>query len=534
MIKTLIKVANMNFDINRRNYYVVPVLLSLIVVLILTLSNRFPLGWDIYTHINYALAYLHNGITSVDYLLNAPAGKTIGYPPFFHMLLILASFVSGSMIEGARLLQVVLSVCNIFVICWAAKEFFDERVGFFAGILLLSSFMITRFFLPIPETLALIFFTLAVLFYYKAAVESSYKYSLIVVICSLLTLAAHFSSFVYLMALLFVLMIVLTIILRNFNAIEYYVYIILPIFLISLVALGAMFVLGSSYLTQILEGVVSIITNPFDLFMGQVAMGLERYVRCVGIVSLLFSILGLFYSFKNREFLFVSIWALIAFVVSNLHWFGIPVYTFRMLIYLIIPMVMLGAYGIVKLLEDIKDYNPNTIKIFTIVLIILSFVLCMVNINDPSVQIYKSTTEQSTYQIAPPTSDEVELINWFENENVENKSILINNLFLGTVISSIDEIPIHYGFDMYTNKSLSKSSLDSLNNESIVYIVYDKSLVINDTDNYDSLDVRYVNGSYYPSYYFTKQITENNFNEIMLQHSEKTFENERFIVCKIN
>jgi len=524
----------MNFDINKRNYYVIPVLLSLIIVLILTLSNRFPLGWDIYTHMSYSLAYLHDGITSVDYLLNAPAGKAIGYPPLFHIILILTSFISGSMLDAARILQIVLSVCNIFVICYAAKEFFDEKVGFFAGILLLSSFMITRFFLPIPETLAMIFFTLAVLFYYKAAVESNYKYSLIVVVCSLLTLAAHFSSFVYLMALLLVLMLVLTLILRNFNAIEYYVYIILPIFLISIAALGAMFVLGSSHLTQIVDGIFSIISNPFDLFMGQVAMGLERYIRCVGIISLLFAIVGLFYSIKNREFLFVTLWALIAFVISNLHWFGIPVYTFRMLIYLIIPMVMLGAYGIIKLLEDIKNYNPNIIKIFTIALIILSFVLCLVNISDPSVQIYKSTTEQSSFQIAPPTSDEVELISWFENENVGNKSILINNLFMGTVISSIDEIPLHYGFDVYTNKSLSKSSLESLNNETIGYIVYDKSLVMNNSDEYDSLDVRYVNGTYYPSYYFTKEITENNFNEIKLQHSEKVFENNRFIVCKID
>ena len=523
----------MNFDVNKRNYFVFPVVLSLIVVLFLTLSNRFPLGWDIYTHINYALAYLHNGITSVDYLLNAPAGKTIGYPPLFHMVLIITSFISGSMLNGARLLQIILTLCNVFVICYAAKEFFDERVGFFAGILLLSSFMFTRFFLPIPETLALIFFTLSVLFYYKAAVEANYKYSLIVVACSLLTLVTHFSSFVYLMALLFVLMIVLTVILRNFNAIEYYVYIILPIFLIGMALLFVMFLFGSSFLTQILEGIISIISNPFDLFMGQVAMGLERYVKCVGIVALLFSIVGLFYSFKNREFLFVTMWALIAFVISNLHWFGIPVYTFRMLIYLIIPMVMLGAYGVVKLLEDIKSYNPNTIKIFTIALIILSFVLCFININDPSVQIYSSATEQSTYQIAPPTSDEVELISWFENENVENKSILINNLFLGTVISSVDEIPIHYSFDVYTNKSLGKSSLDSLNNESIGYIVYDKSLVMNNSDDYDSLEVRFVNGSYYPSYYFTKEITESNFDEIKLQHSEKTFENDRFIVCKI-
>ena len=86
----------MNLNITKRNYFIIPVIISLIIVLIVTLSNNFPLGWDIYTHINYSLAYLQNGITTVDYLLNAPAGKTIGYPPFFHIILILVSLLSIS------------------------------------------------------------------------------------------------------------------------------------------------------------------------------------------------------------------------------------------------------------------------------------------------------------------------------------------------------------------------------------------------------------------------------------------------------
>ena len=525
----------MNLNITKRNYFVIPVIISLIIALIITLSNNFPLGWDIYAHINYALAYLHDGITNVDYLLNAPAGKTIGYPPIFHVILIITSFIfSTNLVDAARILQVFLSVSNILIVCFIAREFYDEKVGFFAGILLLSSFMMTRLFLPIPESLAMVFFMLAVLFYYKALNELNYKYSLLVALCSLLTLFTHFSSFVYLMVLLFVLMVTNTLIMRNFNAIEYYVYVIIPIFFISLFALSVLLLVNSSFLAQILSGIVSILNNPFDLFMGQVAMGLERYIKCVGLIPLLLSIVGLYFSFKNKELFFISSWALIAFVFSNLHWFGIPVYTFRLLIYLIIPMVILGGYGFSMLLETLKERNSKLTKILVLSLIILSIILCLVHISDSSFNIYNSATEQSTYQIAPPTSDEVELINFLKNEPEENKSILINNLFLGTVISSIDEIPVHYGFDVYTNKSLSKSSLDSLNKEQIGYVVYDKSLIMNNTYDYETLDVRYVEGAYYPSYYFTKEITDSNFNNIKLQSSEKIFENNRFIVCKIN
>lgn len=525
----------MNINLKERYLLYIPLFLSLILALIITLSNEFPLGWDIYTHINYALAYMNNGITSVDYLLNAPNGKVIGYPPLFHALLIIVSSITGSnLMNGARILQILLTLCNVFTVSYVAGKFYNEKVGFYAGILLFSSFMFTRMFLPIPETLAMIFFTLSVYCYYKATTEENYKYSILTAILALLILGTHFSSFVYLMVLLVALMIVQTGILRNFNAIEYYAYTIIPIFFLGIFVMVLIVLFSPSHLSQLLNGIVSIINNPFDLFMGQVAMGLERYIRCVGLIALIFSIIGLYYSFKNKELLFVSLWALIAFLFSNLHWFGIPVYTFRLLLYLIVPMVILGGYASSLIYEKLKSADNNYALIFVLALIILSFGLGIMHINDSSVTNYSASTEESIFQIAPPTSDELEVINWFENEDTGNRSILTNNLFFGTVISSIDEIPLHYGFDVYTNKSLTKSSLSSLREEQIGYIVYDKSLIVNDTSGFNDLDVRYVNGSYYPSYYFTKEITKDNFNNIKLSTSEKTFENDRFIICKIN
>lgn len=512
----------------------VPVLLALIFALIVTLTNQFPLSWDIYTHINYALAYLHNGITNTDYFLNAPAGKNIGYPPLFHVLLIIVSSVFGSgLVGGARILQIILVGANVLTLTYVATKLYDEKTGLFAGLILISSFMFTRMFLPIPETLAMIFFTFAVYTYYKATVDSNYVYALLTAVLAMLTLVTHFSSFVYLMILLVVLMLIQTVNLRNLSGITYYIYVMIPVFVLGLFGLVFLFIFSSGHLSQVLSGIVSIINNPFDLFMGQVAMGLERYIKCVGLLSLIFAILGLYYSFKKREFYFVTLWALVAFLFTNLHWFGIPVYTFRLLLYLIVPMVILGGYALSNLLDTLQTMDKKYPTILIIALIILSVGLCTIHINDPAVTIFNANTEQSTFQIAPPTSDEQELINYFKNEETENKSILINNLYLGTVISSIDEIPIHYGFDIYTNKSLTKSSSNSLNEEKIGYIVYDKNLVMKNTSDYETLDVRYVNGSFYPSYYFTKEITDDNFGNIQLSSTEKTFENNQFIVCKV-
>ncbi|RAP52855.1 MAG: hypothetical protein BZ138_02205 [Methanosphaera sp. rholeuAM270] len=524
----------MNVNLKEKYFLLIPILLALIFALIVTLSNDFPLSWDVYTHINYALAYLHNGITNTDYLLNAPAGKSIGYPPLFHIVLIVVSSLFGSdLINGARILQILLVVANVLTVLYVATRISDEKTGFFAALILISSFMFTRLFLPIPETLSMIFFTLAVYAYYKATVDSNGVYSLLCALLAMLTLITHFSTFVYLMILLVVLMVIQTVNLRNFNAMGYYVYTMIPVFLLGCLGLVFLLLFSTSHLSQVLSGMMSIINNPFDLFMGQVAMGLERYIRCVGVLALLSGILGLYYSFKNKDFYFVSLWALVAFLFTNLHWFGIPVYTFRLLLYLIIPLAILGGYALSNLASSLKSTDNKYPIILVLALIILSSCLCFVHINDPSTNIFSASTEESTFQIAPPTSEEQELINWFKEEETTNKSILMNNLYLATVISSIDEIPIHYSFDVFTNKSLSKSSQSSLNKEQIGYIVYDKNLTVNNTTEYGTLNVKYVNGSFYPSYYFTQEITDKNLNIIQPSSTEKVFENGRFIVCKV-
>ena len=525
----------MNVKIGQNYYLFIPVLLALFLALIVTLSSDWPLSWDIYAHISYALTYVNNGITAIDPLLNAPEGKAIGYPPLFHIVLIIVSSLSTlNFIDTARLLQVLLSVFNVATIVFIASKFHDKTTGFMAGLLILSSFMFSRFLLPIPETWAMIFFSLAVYFYYKSTVESKFNYALLTALFSLLVLAAHFSSFVYLGVLLTIMMVAQTLILRNSDAVVYYLGAFVPVLLVGIVAMVFMFMFSPSHLTQILGGAVGLANNPFDLFMGQSAMGLERYVRCVGILPLVFAGIGLYYSFKNKECLFVTAWALVAFFFTNAHWFGVPVYTFRMLIYLMVPLVILGGYALSKIISILKTSNKQLALILIVTMIILSFGFGFVNINDSSVKYSNAQTEKSTFQIAPPTSDEVEVIKWFESQNTTNKSILTNNLFFGTMISSVDKIPLHYSFDIYTNQSLTKSSVSSLNNQSIGYIVYDKNLTLNDSDKYGKPEVIFVNGSYYPSYYFSKEITDKNFAEIKLKGTEKVFENNRFIICKVD
>ncbi|OED30276.1 hypothetical protein [Methanosphaera sp. WGK6] len=525
----------LNLRLTSKNFWILPALLVLILALIVTLSSNWPLSWDIYIHINYAITYLHHGLTSVDPYLNAPHGKVIGYSPLFHILLIIASIITqGSFINAARLLQVIVPVICVLIVMFISYKLYDEVAGFTSGLLLISSFIFTRMILPIPESIAILFFIVGIYFFYLSTLENKSKvYSLFSAIIALLILSIHFSSFIYYVILLTALMVTQTVIDRRSNIITSYIIVCLVIGFMGVVALFLLFSSNSHYLTQILDGIFSITSDPFSLFINQKAMGLERYIKCIGILPLIFGVLGLFYSFKNKELLFISCWALITFIFSNLHWFGIPVHTFRMLIYFIMPTVILGGYGVSKFIKQVSYKNIKIGKILIILLIIISFGFGYSAINDTSTTNSSTSTEISTFQIAPPTVDETEVITWFNTEDTQNKSILINNQYFGTIISSVDEIPLHYAFDVYTNKSLTKSSYTTLKNESIGYIVYDKSLVLPNSTENDNLNVKYVNGSYYPSYYFTKEINENNFETIKLSSTEKVFENDRFIICKV-
>lgn len=523
----------MNVNLKQKYYLFIPILLAFLVVVYVTLSNNWPFSWDIYTHINYALAYVNNGITNVDPFLNAPKGKQIGYPPLFHIILILFACVFKlGFINAAKLFQILFSVINMALVVYVGYKLKDELTGIAAGLLLLSSFMFTRMILPIPETVALIFFTLSVYLCYQACTLKVDKYAIFAGICALLMLVTHFSTFVYFMILITVLMLGYMIVSKNMNVLRYYLLVIIPVIILGVLAMIALAIISPSHFSHIFSGIYTIATNPMSLFMGQVAMGLERYIKCIGILPLVFSVIGLILSVKNKEFLFVTIWGILAFLFSNLHWFGIPVYTFRMLVYLIIPMVILGGYAVSVFSEKLQPTKKNFGVLLIIALIILSVIFAFTSINDDSFKISSATTEESSYQIAPPTSDEEELINWFNTQD-NNKSVLINNLYLGTVISSVNEIPLHYSFDVYTNKTLSKSSQSSLEKENIGYIVYDKKLVVNNTKEYDDLHVEYLEGSYYPSYYFTKKINKKNFDTIELPNTKKVFENDRFIVSEV-
>lgn len=518
-----------------KNLIFIPIIVSILLAVYLTLTTNGPLSWDIYTHINYALAYMINGITTVDPLLNAPTGKTIGYAPLFHFMLIgLSKFTGSNLLLAAQILQPVLACISTVVVIFVSNKYYDRLSAAASGLLLLSSFMFTRLILPIPETIAVIFFILAVYFYYISIDQEKYSYVIYSVIMTLLILSVHFSTFVYVTLIITALSVIYIIISRKMQVVKSYLLWIIP--LIVILALGFMLLamVSPDKSSTLFNSMMSIISNPMSLFMGQKAMGLERYIKCVGILPLIFGIMGLYYSIKNKKHIFIAIWALIAFIITNLHWIGIPVYTYRLLIYFVVPACILGGYGFSQLVEKVSVNHKNITGTLIILFIILAVICAAFSLTDESVRYSSVTTKESTFHIAPPLGEEQEVIDYFKSQNATNKSVLTNNLFFGMILSSNNAIPLHYSFDIYASPSSRKASYSYLEDENIGYIVYDKSLVLSNATEYTPLDVEFVEADYYPVYYFTNKITEDNFNTMQVSGTEKVFENNRFIVCKLS
>jgi hypothetical protein len=148
----------------------------------------------------------------------------------------------------------------------------------------------------------------------------------------------------------------------------------------------------------------------------------------------------------------------------------------------------------------------------------------VLNISDPNMGTYSANTIFGSVQIAPPSSSEVELANWFKLNGDKNKSISISNLYTGVFIATEAEMPINYEFENINNKT--PRSYFETNN--IGYIVYDKRLVL--PPDYNTLNRYQANSEMYPLFYYNK-ILYQNVDKLKPDFTKVVYENKDFIVC---
>jgi len=467
--------------------WIVPGIIAFFVALIPTLASAWPLTLDIYTHIHIAQVYAQYGFTLIDPSTNPPTGTPIAYPPLFSLILMgLAVIFKADYFTIARVLQPVLAFLAVSAVSYTAKKLYGDVAGISAGFLILSSYLFGRFVSPLPETLAIIFVPLAIYFYYRSTISKNYKFAILSSLMFLLVILTHQATTL----ILFLTITAITAVVGIVNREKYFLYS-YPLFLslpviIGLILSAVALIVAPDYVSKIFTYGLTAVTGYTSSLPISDPISNSKYLVYLGIV-LIFAIAGAVVAIKRRETrdIFIFVWIIIVFLMSKSYWFGINVYTIRVLVHLLVPLSILGGLGLSYIYLDYKKTEFTNIKVRTIFLVaifVVSTLFAVTTVSDPQLNLlpkYNAQPYAQNYliipQITPPTDSEVELANWF-NQNGDNKSAVVSNnyatnIFLQSEINQpiagvqSSEHVIEWGF-----------GADELKQKDIGYYVFDKRL----------------------------------------------------------
>jgi hypothetical protein len=571
---------NFTFPEKKKILVLLPAIAALFIALIPTLKYQWPLGWDIIYHVQYAHVYATYGLTLTDPLLNAPSGQQMGYPPLFHFLIAGLGTVFGvDFFQVARFLQPVMATSLVLSVSYVAYRFYGEIAGASAGFLMLSSYLVGRMVLPLPENLALIFIPLAVYFYYSSIKNKDIKPALLGGVFFCLVVLTHQPATLCLSLIIISITLLELIVYRNMGVFKNFLSFFAALIVLMVLGVVALQIMAPQIL-QGLSGQILLLLSKSSSLVANRPLSLWGYFGNLGFLVIIFSVIGGSVALKKhrRKDLLMLVWVIAMILLSNSYWFGISVISYRVIIYLLIPLSMLGGLGITFIINSLEDYqnklqessdnvknfdnvndsdnldNSDNLKIKSsngkntkypvkkypiisspklgVVFLIIIYLLCAVSgvltVTNPKVTNFGVKNVYGTVQISPPSQSEVDLANWFRENGNTSRSMLISNQFAGMFVSTVSGMPMHYDFDYFSIKGL---PLSERQKESIGYVVFDKRLVLSPQGN--EFILKKVDSEFYPLYYSTVDIPAY-IDQIMPDNSHKAYENQDFIVFQMD
>ncbi|MDI9624553.1 MAG: hypothetical protein QFX38_06675 [Methanothermobacter sp.] len=496
--------------------YIIPPLVIFVICLRTTLNYKWPLGWDIFYHIHLAQIYVGKGFTFFDPVYNAPGGRFINYPPLFHLLLTFFSLALGlSPFEISRFMQPFFAAFIVLSVTIVGARFYDSLAGIFAGILLISAVIATRIILPLPENMALIFLPVSIYFYYKSIKTLRLKFACasgaLMGIIALIHSAATLCLFVSVTFITFILVVAalkkninLKIVISNYG-----------IFILSGFIIASFWWLPSLYLKSLgVSGGVET-ALPFS-----VRTSILNYPKALGYLVCGFAIIGLARAYKGfglRD-LFIISWILSMFILSKAYYFGINVISYRVLIYILLPLSILAGSGLESAFRAFREVNRSVASVFLILIFSFSLFQAVVNFSSSKIADFGVLTAYGRVSIAPPTEGEVELAEWFKKEADKHKVASFSNYYTGVFIMAYSRQPVNPLLEHFQGIP----GDDELRKENIAYLVYDKRLKM-----YDNLPfVSFENLLYYNPNMV-------NLSDLDYDYLKKIYENEEFIVYMV-
>jgi hypothetical protein len=523
---------------DKRFLILLPALAAFFIALIPTLKYQWPLGWDIIYHTHYAQIYAQYGFSLTDPLLNSPFGQKIGYPPLFHFLLAgIGLIFQADLLQVARFLQPILSASIILSVSYVAYKFYGKIAGIGAGFLILSSYLVSRIVIPLPENLALIFIPLSVYLYFSSIKNKNLILALLGGILFIIVLLTHNAATLCLSLVILSMTILEIVVYRNVRVLKNFTSYFLLLILIIIVGIIVVQIWAPQTFQNLLQQGITATTGISTSLPSNRPLGWYSFLGNIGILVLVFSIIGSIFALlrHERKDLVLVVWILSMLLLSNAYWFGINVISYRVLIYLLIPLSIIGGYGISYIYQNMKNYNYfSSQKIrtsFLVVIFAISICCGVLTVENPKIANFYVKNEFGNVQIAPPSNSEIELANWFQENGNKNLSFITSNQFTGMFIVSRANMPMNYGFEFFSFRNYPNMNTTKLKEQKIGYIVYDKNLVLPTEEN--SINIRSIPSEFFPLYYFSQNITTN-FNEIKPEFATIVFENKDYIVCKID
>ena len=531
---------------NKKYLILLPAIAAFIIALIPTLKYQWPLGWDIIYHVQYAQVYAHNGLTLTDPLLSAPFGRKIAYPPLFHFIIAGIGTIFGvDFFQVTRFLQPILASLIVLSVSYVASKFYGKLAGLGAGFLMLSSLLVGRIILSLPENLALIVLPLAVYLYYLSLKNKNLKIALLAGILLMVVIATHQAATLCLVLTIISITLMELVVYRNYKALGNFISFFLILIIVAIMGVISLQIIAPQLLQTIIQQGITAITGMSTSLTFNRSLGIYSYLGNLGVLVLIFSVIGAITTIKRhqRKDNVILVWIISMILLSNAYWFGVNVISYRVLIYLLIPLSILGGYGIHITYQKLKNYRHFSSKkvptIFLVAIVVLSILSAVVTVNDPEISVFSVKNEFGKVQIAPPSDSEVDLANWFIENGNKSRYIVIANQFTGMFLAAKTMMSFHDGFEYFSTnsnvsiekESVNSSTLTNFKQANVGYIVYDKRLVVTPPEN--NLSLRIINSEFFPLYYFTQDI-HSNINRIKPEFSQVVYENQDFIVCEIN
>lgn len=512
--------------------WIVPGVVAFFIALIPTLTYQWPLTLDIFYHVHIAQVYSQYGLTLIDPLTDPPNGTLITYPPLFSMIImVLGTILKVDYFQIARFLQPILALAVVLSVSYVAKKFYGDIAGISAGFLVMSSYLFSRIVSPLPETLALVFVPLTVYLFYKSVTTKKYNYALLSSLLFLVVIATHQATTLLLFLIITSIAIVVGIIRREKSFLISYAYFLsLPV-IIGIILSVAAIIFAPNFVSKIFTYGLTAVTGYTTSVPTNQPISYDKYLAYLGIM-MIFVISGAVVAIKRIETkdIFVLVWIVVIFLISNSYLFGVNVYTIRVLVHLLLPLSILGGMGLSYLYLDYKkrEFSSKSIRSFFLISIfIISTLFAFTTVTAQNFNVLPKYNSQPYQfgelkipQIAPPTTSDVELAEWFNAHGDKKLAIVSNdyetNQFLVATTNqpiagvATSEHVIEWGF-----------GAEELSQKDIGYYVFDKRLTYSSYPNKIISEGGFI-------YY-----NENNLTSLLPPRIQLLYENKYYMVFKV-